>query len=86
MKDDTTAGYGNQYSAITARGVNNSENYATAYAGAPVSVKLQTGIAGSILKGVFVTNSTYAVLSMENGDAYAKKFGGSDGTDPDFSS
>ncbi len=33
---------------------------------------------------MFVTNSTYAALSMENGDAYAKKFGGADGTDPDW--
>lgn len=84
MTDDTTAGWGNQYSAITAGGVNLSANYATAYAGSPASVKLLSGLAGSVLKGVFITNSTYAALSMENGDAYAKKFGGTDGTDPDF--
>jgi len=84
MKDDTTAGYTNQYSAITAIGVNGSANYAVAYASAPASVKLKGVLAGSVLKGMFVTNSTYATLSMENGDAYAKKFGGVDGTDPDF--
>ncbi len=84
MKNDTTAGYTNQYSAITAGGVNGSDNYGVAYAGAPISVRLDSTLAGNVLQGVFVTNSTYAVLSMENGDAYAKKFGGADGTDPDW--
>ncbi len=84
MKDDTTAGYTNQYSAITAGGVNGSQAYGVAYAPMPVSVKLDTALAGTVLKGVFVTNSTYAALSMEYGDAYAKKFGGADGTDPDW--
>ncbi len=84
VKNDTTPGYTNQYAAITAGGVNGSAGYGVAYAGAPVSVKLDSVLAGQTLKGVFVTNSTYAVLSMENGDAYAKKFGGADGTDPDW--
>jgi len=84
MKNDTTAGYTNQYAAITAGGVNGSDNYGVAYAGAPVSVKLDSILAGTVLEGVFITNSTYAALSMENGDAYAKKFGGADGTDPDW--
>ncbi len=84
MKNDTTAGYTNQYSAITAGGVGGSDNYGVAYAGTPASVKLDSTLAGTVVKGVFVTNSTYAALSMENGDAYAKKFGGTDGTDPDW--
>ncbi len=84
VKNDTTAGYTNQYAAITAGGVNGSDGYGVAYAGAPVSVKLDTTLAGTVLKGLFVTNSTYAALSMENGDAYAKKFGGADGADPDW--
>ncbi len=84
MKDDTTAGWTNQYSAVTAEGVNGSKGYGVAYAGSPVSVKLDTVLAGTVLKGLFVTNSTYAALSMQYGDAYAKKFGGVDGTDPDW--
>lgn len=84
MKNDTTAGYTNQYSSITTGGVNGSSNYGVAYAGAPISVKLDSTLAGNVLEGVFVTNSTYATLSMENGDAYAKKFGGAAGTDPDW--
>jgi hypothetical protein len=31
-----------------------------------------------------VTNTTYAYLSMQNGDAFAKKFGGPSGNDPDW--
>ena len=31
-----------------------------------------------------VTNTTYAALSMQNGDSFAKKFGGPSGNDPDF--
>ncbi|MCT4674301.1 MAG: DUF4465 domain-containing protein [Prolixibacteraceae bacterium] len=37
-----------------------------------------------VIKGCYVTNNTYAVHSMENGDQFAKKFGGEDGTDPDW--
>jgi len=84
MTDDTTAGWGNQYSAITASGVNGSANYAVSYAGGGSSLKLTGDLAGTTLKGVFVTNSTYAALSMQDGDSYAKKFGGADGTDPDW--
>lgn len=32
----------------------------------------------------YFTNATYAALSMLQGDAVAKKFGGADGTDPDW--
>jgi hypothetical protein len=34
--------------------------------------------------GVFVNNTAYAALSLRDGDAFAKKFGGASGTDPDF--
>jgi hypothetical protein len=37
-----------------------------------------------LLTGFYVTNSTYAYLSMRDGDSYAKKFGGENGTDPDY--
>ncbi len=33
---------------------------------------------------LMVTNTTYAALSMRDGDSFAKKFGGADGNDPDF--
>jgi hypothetical protein len=36
------------------------------------------------VEGFYVTNSTWAALSMENGDEYAKKFGGETGDDQDW--
>lgn len=94
ITDDTTAGWGNQYSAFPGNGVNGSSNYAVAnvpsdwmsgtYDPIPIGVKLQEPLAGSVVKGLFVTNDTYAALSMRDGDAYAKKFGGETGNDPDW--
>ena len=84
MKDTTTAGYTNQYSAITGIGVNGSANYGVSYAGSGASVALRGNLRGGVVKGVFITNSTYAYLSMKNGDSFAKKFGGSTGNDPDW--
>lgn len=34
--------------------------------------------------GTYITNSTYAYLSMKQGDSFAKKFGGADGRDADW--
>ena len=78
--DVTTPGYANQYSAITGKGVNGSANYAVAYP-YPVST---IAFKDTIISGVYVTNSTYAYLSMKNGDAIGKKFGGPTGNDPDW--
>jgi hypothetical protein len=36
------------------------------------------------LESVQLTNGTYAALSMQTGDRFAKKFGGPSGDDPDF--
>lgn len=38
----------------------------------------------SAIKGMYVTNTTYAALSMLYGDSFAKKFGGASGDDPDY--
>jgi hypothetical protein len=81
MKDSTTTGWGNQYSAITASGAKNSENYAVGYPFGNLSIQFENPI---LLSGFYVTNSTYAYLSMCDGDSYAKKFGGENGTDPDY--
>ncbi len=78
--DVTTAGYTNQYSAITGKGVNGTPNYAVGY---PFPVSTIT-LKDTIVSGLYVTNSTYAYLSMKNGDGFAKKFGGESGNDPDW--
>jgi hypothetical protein len=78
--DTTTAGFTNQYAAITGGGVNGSANYAVAYFGTPRVVLPEP----NVVVGAWFTNTTYAALSMRDGDSFAKKFGGANGTDPDF--
>jgi len=78
--DVTTSGYGNQYSAITGQGVAGTPGYAVVYP-APVST---ITFKDTVVSGVYVTNSMYAYLSMKNGDAFAKKFGGESGNDEDY--
>ncbi len=42
------------------------------------------GIEEHTILSADLCNNTYAALSMKNGDAYCKKFGGKTGTDPDW--
>ncbi len=81
--DVTTADFTNGHSAITGKGYNESANYAVATD--QISVKLlNTGDEGSNITGFYITNVTYVALSMKEGDMFAKKFGGTDGNDPDW--
>lgn len=78
MQDSTTAGYGNMYSARTAIGAVASANYAIGQQGAILNLA-PAAIAG-VVNGVYVTNTTYAAISMRDGDAFARKFGDTTGT------
>ena len=78
--DTTTPGFGNEFSAYAGSGAGGSANYAIAFFGSP-TVKFASP---SIVTGADFTNTTYTALSMLNGDAFAKKFGGASGNDPDF--
>lgn len=71
--DTATAGFTNQFSAYTGGGVNNSENYGVYYGDfdPPPTV---AGIPAGTLLGAYFTNTTYAALSMLNGDDHAKQF------------
>lgn len=81
MSDNETPGWMNQYSAITGAAVEGSSLYAVAYNPRSLTfVKPEP----HLVKGIYVTNSTYAALSMRYGDDFSKKFGGADGTDPDW--
>lgn len=82
MKDSMTAGSTNQYSARTAVGYNNSATYVLGKGGS--KLKFNTIAQGKEMTGFYVTNNTYATISMQNGDAFAKKFGGITGSDPDW--
>jgi hypothetical protein len=85
VTDVTTQGYTNQYSAynLPNGGGDGAPNYGVAY-------NFNTRDAYVVLppetapQSVRITNSTYAGLSMLYGDQFSKKFGGPDGTDPDW--
>lgn len=78
--DTTTPGFENQFSAYAGSGAGGSANYALAYLGSPV-IRFD---APAQLASVDVSNTTYAALSMLQGDSFAKKFGGDSGNDADF--
>lgn len=71
MTDDQTAGFGNQYSAFAGSGADGSENYAIYYDG---DTLIMPGI-GANFGNVVITNTTYAGISMRDGDQIGKQFG-----------
>ena len=84
MTDTTTPGYGNQYSAIAGTGQSGT-NYGVAYVDTYTPTTPSLTLPHAMTLGLaYFTNTTYAYLSMRDGDAYAKKFGGADGSDPDW--
>lgn len=78
--DTTTPGPANQFSGYAGGGALGSSNYAIALLGAP-TVSFGGPVAVS---GAYFTNTTYAALSMLEGDDYGKKFGGASGNDADW--
>ena len=80
MKDTVTAGFTNQYSAITGSGVSGTRNYMVS-TGNGAYIKLDET---QTISGAYFTNSTYAARDMEQGSGFSKKFGGTDGNDEDF--
>jgi hypothetical protein len=82
--NSTTPGFTNQYAAwpgggSDSRTVAPGQKYAIGFENAFFNLPT-----GSSLQSVDLTNTTYAALSMRDGDAFAKKFGGTSGNDPDF--
>lgn len=74
--DVTTAGYLNQFSAFTGSG-SGSVNYAIYYPTGTISFAGQ----GVDLNSIQITNTTYAAISMRDGDSFAKQFGSVNGAD-----
>lgn len=77
ITDTVTPGFSNLYSSIDKGGYKSTtyavgQNYAT----------IENSEGG--LTGFFITNTAYAYYSMQDGDQFAKKFGGSSGNDPDY--
>lgn len=81
----TTPGFMNQYASFApagpGAGAGGSQNYAVAYSGSHAFFNLPSN---TLLSSVSLANTTYAALSMQTGDSFAKKFGGATGNDPDF--
>jgi hypothetical protein len=82
ITDNETPGFTNEFSAITGSGNNESTTYAVSFESGQNKLYLNEG--PQIVEGIHITNSTYAYLSMLDGDAFSKKFGGATGDDPDF--
>lgn len=85
--DVNTPGYMNQYSAFTGDGFHGGEALNHTYGISSLYGPSLIDFANEephFVEGFFVSNSTYAALSMLEGDFFAKKFGGEDGTDPDY--
>lgn len=85
-RDVTTPGFTNQYSSISGDGANGSSNYATTFVLGESSLGWQSAAGPSLpdYQSIMVNNSTYAYLSMKDGDMFAKKFGGETGEDLDY--
>jgi len=84
MTDTTTPGFGNQYSAIAGGGAGGSRNYGVAFVSDFSEPGVITLPMATTVESLAITNTTYAALSMSEGDSFAKKFGGDSGGDPDF--
>lgn len=82
--DVTTPGFMNQYSAFAGGGFDGSANYATSFSFGANILRLQGDAVNTPVSGLYITNSTYTYLSMQDGDSFTKKFGGVTGDDPDF--
>jgi hypothetical protein len=68
------------YNCAAGKGYNNSNYYVSCQPGGFIRIKSPNdGVVG-----FYVTNTTYAYESMQNGDGFGKKFGGTSGNDPDW--
>lgn len=77
--DTTTPGFSNQFSNITGSGAGGSDGFGIFYQqGKLVLPSVQTVL------GAEFTNTTYAALSMQTGDAFTDPFGGPGGDEADL--
>lgn len=78
VSDSVTSGAANLYAAKTATGFNNSSTYAIVQQNA--ITRLNNVLPTMVINGFYVTNGTYAYNSIRDGDAFARKFGDTTGT------
>ncbi|RZW14798.1 MAG: DUF4465 domain-containing protein [Desulfobulbaceae bacterium] len=83
-RDTITSGFSNQYSAIDGKGASGTDTYAVGYAFDPITIHIASVSGPQIVDGLHLSNSTYTYLSLLNGDAFSKRFGGASGDEPDY--
>jgi hypothetical protein len=84
-QDSTSISYTtNELASIAGSGNNNSANYAVAYQSYNPAFNIIRLPKDYQMGWAYLTNTTIAYRSMQNGDGFAKKFGGATGNDPDF--
>ncbi|MDD4149032.1 MAG: DUF4465 domain-containing protein [Bacteroidales bacterium] len=87
VNDTETAGFSNQYAAYTGQGLDpltsGGANYGVAYPYSE-SVIIFADDGNYNVKGIYITNSTYAYLTIKYGDDFTTKFGGESGNDEDW--
>ena len=86
VNDPTTPGFENQFASASGGGMGGAGNYAIGFDDSFAESQKDVIILSqpAPIAGFFVNNTTYTALSMRDGDAFAKSFGGVDGTDPDW--
>ena len=87
--DTTTEGFENQYSVYANSGQGGSSNFGLSYIGIDYATSQTVASIASLaspstVAGAYFNNTTYAALSMKNGDGFAKRFGGNTGNDADY--
>lgn len=81
--DVTTAGFENEFSVIDP--ANKTNNFAVFYPSFAGDIFAQfVDNYDYSIKSIDLCNSTYAGLTLKNGNAFCKKFGGASGTDADW--
>ena len=77
LTDNSTAGYTNSYSVYAGSGAEGSAKFAVLnpFGLSEPIIDFQETVE---IKSAYVTNNTYAALSMRDGDAFAKKFSAED--------
>ncbi len=81
--DTLNGSFTNEFSAASGNGADASLTYAVSY-GEQNKLALNGKSLGKPVKSISINNTTYAALSMKNGDSFAKKFGGLSGNDKDY--
>ncbi|QDS87721.1 hypothetical protein EC9_19000 [Rosistilla ulvae] len=86
VNNTTTAGYTNQFAAYPGTDVSGNGNYVIGTGFSPNAAYFNLS-ANLQAKSIAVANSTYAGISMRDGDGeggFGKNFGGDTGSDPDW--